>query len=117
MDLRYEGGAHGFVGTAEPDLILTDDTSLIAASQTGSNESTAYMGRLSVLLQWAAEDPVSAEELTRNEVVYKYQGNRNPFVDHPEWVSCIFEGTGCTGRIFSDGFENGTTDGWSISAP
>ncbi len=117
MDLRYEGGAHGFVGTAEPDLILTDDTGLIAASQTGSNESTAYMGRLSVLLQWAAEDPVSAEELTRNEVVYKYQGNRNPFVDHPEWVSCIFEGTGCTGRIFSDGFENGTTDGWSISAP
>ncbi len=117
FDVRYEGGTHGFVGTAEPDLILTDDPSLIAASQTGSNESTAYMGRLSVLLQWAAADPVSADELARNEAVYKHQGNRNPFVDHPEWVSCIFEGTGCGGAIFVDDFEDGTTDGWSSVTP
>ncbi len=117
MDLRYEGGAHGFVGSKEPDLILTDDTGLIDSTQTGSNEGTAYMGRLSVLLQWAAADPLSAEELTRNEAVYKYQGNRNPFVDHPEWVACIFEGTGCGGAIFINGFEDGTTDGWSSTNP
>ncbi|MEN8162555.1 MAG: endonuclease [Acidobacteriota bacterium] len=117
LDLRYEGGVHGFVGTAEPDLILTDNTGLIAASQTGSNESTAYMGRLAVLLQWAAEDPVSIDELDRNEVIYKHQGNRNPFVDHPEWISCIFEGTGCGGAIFGNGFEDGTTDAWSSTTP
>jgi len=117
FDVRYEGGTHGFVGTDEPDLILTDDTGLIAASQTGSNESTAYMGRRSVLLQWAASDPVSADEIARNEVVYKHQGNRNPFVDHPEWVSCIFEGTGCGEEIFTDGFEDGTTGGWSTATP
>lgn len=117
MDLRYEGGVHGFVGSNEPDLILTDSTSLIASTQTGSNESTAYMGRLAVLLQWAAEDPVSADELLRNEVIYKNQGNRNPFVDHPEWISCVFEGIGCGGLVFGDGFEDGTTDGWDVTSP
>ena len=117
LDVRYEGGVHGFLDFAEPDLVLTDSTSLIASTQTGSNQGTAYMGRLSVLLQWVAEDPVSADELTRNEAVYKHQGNRNPFVDHPEWVSCIFEGTGCGGAIFGNGFEDGTTDGWSSTTP
>ncbi len=117
LDVRYEGGTHGYTGTSEPDLILTDDTSLIAASQTGSNESTAYMGRLSVLLQWAAEDPVSDKERIRNEAVYTYQGNRNPFIDHPEWIKCIFLGTGCGGALFDDGFEDGTTDAWSIVSP
>ncbi len=117
LDVRYEGGIHGYTGTSEPDLILTDDTSLIAASQTGSNESTAYMGRLSVLLQWAAEDPVSDKERTRNEAVYTYQGNRNPFIDHPEWIECVFMETGCGGALFDDGFEDGTTDAWSIVSP
>jgi endonuclease I len=92
MDIRYEGGTHGVTGVAEPDLIVTDDESLIAASNTGSNEPVAYMGMLSVLLQWHLEDPVSAEEQARNDVVFGYQGNRNPFVDHPEWVACVFQG-------------------------
>ena len=51
LDVRYEGGSHGGTGVDEPDLILTDNTALLAASNTGSNESVAYMGMLSVLLQ------------------------------------------------------------------
>lgn len=90
MDVRYEGGVHGVTGASEPDLILTDDPSLIV-SNTSQNQSVAYMGMLSVLIQWHYEDPVDDFERDRNEVVYSYQGNRNPFVDHPEWVACIFE--------------------------
>ena len=52
MAVRYEGGTHGATGVSEPDLILTNDLSLVVASNTGSNESVAYMGSLSVLLQW-----------------------------------------------------------------
>ncbi len=85
MDVRYEGG-----GT-EPDLILTDDVNLILASQTGSNEAVAYMGMLVTLLQWNLDDPVDDKERNRNDVVYAYQGNRNPFIDHPEWVEAIFD--------------------------
>ena len=49
------------------------------------------MGRLSVLLAWHHEDPVDAVELHRNDVISAHQGNRNPFIDHPDWVSCVFE--------------------------
>ena len=93
MDVRYEGGTHGVTGVSEPDLVLTDNLALITASNTGSNESVAYMGLLSTLLQWHQDDPVDAKEMAHTDAVYAYQGNRNPFVDHPEWVDCVFSGT------------------------
>jgi endonuclease I len=106
MDVRYEGlGEVDSTGTAEPDLILTNDASLIQTSTGG----TAYMGILSTLIQWHNQDPVDDIELQRNEVVFSYQGNRNPFVDHPEWVDCIFAGGVCSTsvpeEVFSNGFE------------
>jgi endonuclease I len=91
MDVRYEGGTHGVTGHPEPDLILTDSQALITASENlGMNQSVAYMGILSVLLQWHEQDPVDDYERQRNETVHAFQGNRNPFVDHPEWVACVF---------------------------
>lgn len=96
MAVRYEGGVHGITNVAEPDLILTNDRSLIANSATRNNEAVAYMGLLSVLLSWHIEDPVSIEEQMRNDVVFSHQGNRNPFVDHPEYVTCVFQND-CTG--------------------
>ena len=90
MDVRYDGGFHGVTGHAEPNLILTDVQALIAAGNTGNNESVAYMGMLSVLLEWHVEDPVDDLERARNEVVFGFQGNRNPFIDHPEWAECLF---------------------------
>ena len=89
MDLRYEGGSHAVSGTAEPDLRLTDNLSLVTASS--GNASIAYMGSLSVLLQWHADDPPTEGERLRNALVQTYQGNRNPFVDHPEWVACVYQ--------------------------
>ncbi|HET6632752.1 MAG TPA: endonuclease [Rhodanobacteraceae bacterium] len=91
MDVRFEGGTNPYTGYAEPDLVLTDDTSKIVVSN-GNTTGTAYMGKLSVLLQWAQQDPVSDFERLRNETVELYQGDRNPFVDHPEWIACVFQG-------------------------
>ena len=74
MDVRYEGSG------SEPDLILTDDEDLIVVTE----GPVAYMGLLSVLLEWHGQDPVDELEESRNDVVFS-QNNRNPFIDHPEW--------------------------------
>ena len=76
MAIRYEGG-DGY-----PDLEVDDAT---------SSGTAPRIGRLSALEEWNAEDPPSAAEVTRNNVIYtQFQHNRNPFIDHPEWVASIF---------------------------
>ncbi|MFQ6171356.1 endonuclease [Oryzobacter sp. R7] len=55
------------------------------------NGSTAFHGKLSVLLQWNTEDPVDGFEMRRNDRIHAaWQGNRNPFIDHPEWATSIW---------------------------
>jgi hypothetical protein len=49
---------------------------------------------LTTLLAWHASDPVDAKERRRNDRVCHYQGNRNPFIDHPEWVAILYAGAG-----------------------
>ncbi|TYA55950.1 endonuclease [Formosa maritima] len=49
---------------------------------------------LSILMTWHEMDPVSEKEMDRNNnIYYHHQGNRNPFVDHPEWVALIWNPT------------------------
>ncbi|HOJ38607.1 MAG TPA: endonuclease [Ignavibacteriales bacterium] len=43
-----------------------------------------------VMIKWHYLDPVSKKEIDRNNAVYQYQKNRNPFIDHPEWAQEIF---------------------------
>ncbi|MCX5208117.1 endonuclease [Kitasatospora sp. NBC_00240] len=76
MAVRYDGG-DGFADL-EPN-------------ESVNNGSNPYIGKLSVLKQWNEQDPPSAFEERRNQVIYDtYQHNRNPFVDHPEWVEAIW---------------------------
>lgn len=89
METRYEGGVHGATGCSEPDLRMTDDRALIV-SNVSQNLSVAYMGLRSVLLEWHLEDPVSVEEQQRNDDVFEFQGNRNPYIDHPEFVCLVW---------------------------
>ena len=75
MAVRYEAGDR-------VDLEVNDQV---------NNGSNPYMGRLSVLKQWSQEDPPDAFEQRRNERIFdNWQGNRNPFIDHPEWVESIW---------------------------
>ncbi len=45
---------------------------------------------LQILMTWNNQDPVSQREIDRNNAVYNWQHNRNPFIDHPEWVDAIW---------------------------
>ncbi len=49
---------------------------------------------ITLLLQWHDSDPVSAKEIDRNNKIYTIQGNRNPYIDHPQLVDCVW-GTNC----------------------
>jgi len=45
-----------------------------------------------LLLKWSREDPVSQKEIDRNNAVYAIQGNRNPYIDHPEYAEYVWGG-------------------------
>ena len=75
MDVRYEGQSD-----KEPDISLVERL-------TGSEP---YLGYLCTLVNWAKMDPVSPSERARHERIFHWQLNRNPFVDHPEWITTIF---------------------------
>ena len=48
-------------------------------------------GDLETLLAWNAADPVNTFEMRRNDRIHaQWQGNRNPFIDHPEWATAIW---------------------------
>ena len=54
---------------------------------------------INLLLKWAAQDPVSQKETDRNNALYARQKNRNPFIDHPEWVFTIWTSTLSTAQV------------------
>ena len=55
-----------------------------------SYPATYQMGKLDILLQWHLQDPVDDFERNRNEVIFSYQNNRNPFIDHPEFAEKLW---------------------------
>lgn len=56
----------------------------------GTNNQVYEDWYIQVLHKWHTEDPVSQREIVRNNEAYKFQGNRNPFIDHPEYVTQIW---------------------------
>jgi len=50
---------------------------------------------LNMLGEWCVADPVSQKEIDRNDAVYAIQQNRNPYIDHPEYVYSVW-GVGAT---------------------
>ncbi|MCL9770957.1 endonuclease [Flavobacterium sp. HXWNR69] len=57
---------------------------------------------LNILITWHNNDPVSQRERDRNNAIYARQNNRNPFIDHPEYVCQIYP-TQCA-TLSSDNF-------------
>ena len=86
MATRYEGEDGDYV-----DLELTTDLYLYEDLATAiKNSKLPYYENLEVLLRWHMEDPVDEWEIERNESIYQNQGNRNPFIDHPDLVELIW---------------------------
>lgn len=93
-DMRYDGGESSTV-----DLT-------VVSGLPGSNQ----MGDLVRMLQWHYEDPVDDYERRRNHFTFDkfanpsyYQGNRNPFIDRPEFVWAIWGPTPNSSTIFVGG--------------
>jgi len=70
------------------------ETQLSGFSSGNMLGNTAFPGlqtwELNQLLAWNTLDPVSPAEIGRNNASYVYQGNRNPYIDHPEYVNMIW---------------------------
>ena len=59
-------------------------------SSWGADNVTEVFQSVDVLLEWCALDPVDTWEMGRNEVVQDIQGNRNVFIDYPEYAWLVF---------------------------
>ncbi|NOH71667.1 endonuclease I [Vibrio pectenicida] len=80
MATRYEHEiAHWEGNTSSSDAVLN-----------GTQGSVFEPWALEMFKRWHASDPVNQKERDRNDAVYQFQNNRNPFVDHPEFVQRIW---------------------------
>ncbi len=91
---EYKGDfarSYFYMATRYSDLINSWTTSpMIDGDVNDADGSTFEEWALNMLVAWHNADPVSQKERNRNDAVYGIQGNRNPFIDHPEWVSSIW---------------------------
>ena len=86
MASRYEGE------NGEPDLKVIDYI------PDDKYTTEPIHANLKALLQWHKTDPVDEGERRRNEVIYGFQKNRNPFIDHPEYACMIWDTVTSTQR-------------------
>ena len=80
MVVRYDPGVDHENNTF--DLELVDYTT--------PNNTEPILGKLSSLLDWHLSDPVDDFEINRNQIIFGFQENRNPFIDHPNLVNYLW---------------------------
>ncbi len=80
MATRYENRIDGWENNASYADAILDGTTFPCYEQ----------WFLDMLVRWHLEDPVSQKEIERNDAVYSIQNNRNPYVDHPEYVMQVW---------------------------
>ncbi|WP_282130819.1 endonuclease [Pseudoalteromonas aliena] len=80
MATRYEN----IIGSWQTKTTSSD------AVLNGSNNQVFESWVVAMLLKWHNSDPVSQMELDRNQAAFEFQGNRNPYIDHPEFVEMIW---------------------------
>jgi len=74
--------------------MLTRYMNLVSSWETPMIDGNNFSGwAKEMLLLWDILDPVSQKEIDRNNVVYNIQGNRNPYIDRPEFGHYVW-GTG-----------------------
>ena len=67
-----------------------NNTTASNAVLNGSSNQVFENWVVAMLLKWHNNDPVSQMELDRNQAAFEFQGNRNPYIDHPEFVEMIW---------------------------
>ena len=55
-----------------------------------TNPTVHEMAMLDKILEWHELDPVDDFERNRNDIIFDYQKNRNPYIDYPEFVDLIW---------------------------
>lgn len=81
---RYETSMGGFYNAAS-------STSCQAKGMfDGSTNKVFSDDFILILIKWHLDDPVSAIEIAKNNAIYAYQGNRNPYIDNPSYVCSIW---------------------------
>lgn len=107
LDVRYASGSDDNM----PDLVLVDR---VGTATSDAGDAQGELGRLCTLLEWHQTDIVSDRERTRNNVIYTYQGNRNPFIDNPEWADTLYgEACGETSSSSDDSSDDDNSGGSS----
>ena len=88
----------------------------------GSSNQVFTTAFLNMLLAWNSQDPVSAREIERNNAIYTFQNNRNPYIDHPEYVQQVWNPsadsqapTAPTNLLASGTTDTTTTLSWTAS--
>ncbi len=80
MATRYESQIDGWENnTTNSDVALN-----------GTSTQVYEDWFLAMLLEWHNSDPVSQKEIDRNNAAYNFQGNRNPFIDNPQYVAQVW---------------------------
>jgi endonuclease I len=88
-DDQYKGDlarTYFYMATAYNDKISSWSCDMLA----GNNYPAYSDWAVNLLLKWTRQDPVSKKETDRNDAVYAFQKNRNPFIDYPELAEYIW---------------------------
>ncbi|NMP03556.1 endonuclease I [Pseudoalteromonas arctica] len=84
--------AYFYMATRYENVIGTWQTKTTSSNAVlnGSSNQVFESWVVAMLLNWHNSDPVSQMELDRNQAAFEFQGNRNPYIDHPEFVEMIW---------------------------
>ena len=75
----------------QPNLYTDIEPALLPPNENnGTNNGKKVIEDLDTLLRWCEEDPVDTWEMRRNDLVESVQGNRNVFIDYPEYAWQVF---------------------------
>lgn len=108
----------------EPNLFMNTPNPVLGSGDK-KNDGLKVIESLDTLLEWCKNDPVDAWEMCRNDQVENVQGNRNVFIDYPEFAWLVFgldvptdldspsnnASSGITGKPSVGGSSSGSTGG------
>lgn len=85
-----------FVTRYENDIPTWSSNAEATQSFDNSTFPSVKINYLKLMIKWHNQDPVSQKEIDRNNAAYSYQGNRNPYIDSPQYVNRVWSNT-CPG--------------------